>query len=77
MLLPTTLPTAMPEEPDKAACKLVTSSGDEVPKPTSVSPITMGDRPNPLATETDPRTSISPPRTSPTRPSNTSSAAVI
>jgi hypothetical protein len=33
MLLPTTLPTAIPGEPTRAACRLVISSGVEVPNP--------------------------------------------
>ncbi len=36
MLLPTTLPNAMAGTPDRAALSEVTSSGAEVPKPTSV-----------------------------------------
>jgi len=77
MLLPTTFPTAMAEDPDSAACKLVTNSGVEVPKPTSVSPMTIGEMPNDLAAETAPRTSSSPPMIKPRRPKMTSSIAFI
>ena len=45
MLLPTTLPMAMPGEPLSAASRLVISSGVEVPKPTRVKPISRGDTP--------------------------------
>ena len=68
MLEPTTLPTAIPAEPLRAAVRLVTSSGVEVPKPTRVSPINSGDTPSALADATAPRTSSSPPTTSNTKP---------
>ena len=68
MLEPTTLPTAIPGLPIRAAWMLVTSSGVEVPKPTSVSPITSGETPNRRAVPTAPRTSTSPPTSSSTNP---------
>src|SRR5690606_7807316 len=73
---PTMLPTAMPGEPTSAACTLVTSSGVEVPKPTSVSPIRSGDTPKHSAVRTAPRTRSSAPTTSSARPAAKSSAAV-
>ena len=42
-LLPITLPKAMPNEPLSAACKVTTSSGIEVPKATTVAPISSGE----------------------------------
>ena len=68
MFDPTMLPTAMPGEPASEACTLVTSSGVEVPKPTSVSPISSGETPIRSAICTAPRTSPSPPRASRTSP---------
>ena len=68
MLEPTMLPTATPGEPSSAACTLVTSSGVEVPKPTSVSPMISGETPSAPAVRTAPRTRSSPPITSPARP---------
>ena len=61
MFEPTTLPSAMPGAPAKAALREVTSSGIEVPKPTIVSPISRGDSPIRAASATAPRTSRSPP----------------
>src|SRR6056297_2046251 len=58
----------MPGDPDIAACTEVTSSGVDVPKPTSVSPMTRGETPSPVATWTAPRTSSSPPAISRKRP---------
>jgi hypothetical protein len=67
-LEPTTLPTAIPGAPASAALTLVTSSGAEVPNPTSVTPMTSGDIPSRLATATEPRTRPSPPSNRSTRP---------
>lgn len=39
----------MSDDPDNAACRLVTSSSDDVPNPTNVNPMTMGEIPNDLA----------------------------
>ena len=68
MLLPTTLPRAIPGEPRNAACRLATSSGVDVPNPTSVKPITSGDSPRRRAMATAPFTSASPPPSSRSRP---------
>ena len=68
ILLPITLPTAMPGEPTRAACRLVMSSGVDVPNPTRVKPIKSGDTPKRRARATLPRTSSSPPLISRTRP---------
>ncbi len=72
VLLPTTLPMAMPGEPAKAAWRLVTSSGIEVPKPTMVSPISSGETRSRVAKATAPRTSRSPPTTSSASPAASS-----
>ncbi len=58
---PIILPSAMPELPRRPAMVLITSSGMEVPKATTVKPITKEEMPNFLATEDDPSTSISAP----------------
>ena len=68
MLLPTTLPTAMPGEPFMAPVTLATSSGVEVPKPTRVRPMSSDETPMRLASVTEPRTSSSAPTTSSTSP---------
>ena len=67
-VLPTTLPSAMPGEPISAASTLATSSGVEVPKPTSVSQIISSDTPMRRATATAPRTRKSPPAASRAKP---------
>jgi len=74
---PTTLPTAMPGEPESDACTLVTSSGVEVPKPTKVRPISSGETPSRSAICTAPRTSISPPAASSASPPRMCSAVSI
>ena len=68
MLLPTTLPMAIPGAPAKDASMLVTNSGEEVPKPTMVSPTINGETPKRLAAATAPRTNNSPPAISPASP---------
>ena len=68
MLLPITLPTAMPGEPASAASTLTTSSGADVPKPTMVSPTINGEIPIRRAIPTAPRTRPSPPARSKNRP---------
>ena len=68
ILEPTMFPIAIPGEPSIEASMLVTSSGIEVPKPTSVMPISSGDMPSRSAVAAAPRTSISPPAISSTRP---------
>ena len=68
MFDPTMLPTAMPDAPASEACTLVTSSGVEVPKPTSVRPMSRGETPSRSAMRTAPRTKSSPPSSSSTRP---------
>jgi hypothetical protein len=60
MLLPTTLPMAMPGWPEKAALKHTKSSGAEVPKATTVSPTTIGGIAAFFARAIAPRTSRSP-----------------
>jgi hypothetical protein len=61
MFEPTTLPTAMPGSPRPAEPMLTASSGAEVPKATTVSPTTTGDRPKRTATRPAPRTRTSAP----------------
>jgi hypothetical protein len=68
MLLPTTLPIAIPGAPIWAALRLATSSGVEVPKPTRVKPMSSGETPSRLAAATLPFTRASPPPSSSTRP---------
>ena len=68
MLEPTTFPMATPGEPARAAVTLVRSSGSEVPKPTMVRPITIGESRIDLARLTEPFTRISPPPTRARRP---------
>ena len=58
----------MPGEPLSPACTDVTSSGIEVPKPTSVRPMTSGETSSRPAACTAPRTSKSPPATSSRNP---------
>ncbi len=61
MLLPITLPTAIMLFCLTEETTLTTSSGVEVPKATTVRPITMGLRPRPRARLEDPFTSHSAP----------------
>ena len=61
MLLPTILPTESPEAPFNAAPTLTTSSGAEVPKATTVKPITRGETFNLSARATEPLTRNSAP----------------
>src|SRR5690554_3112278 len=63
-----TLPSAISECPLSAAITLTTSSGAEVPKATTVSPITNSEMPYLRAREEDPVTSQSPPFTKSARP---------
>ena len=65
---PTTLPTEMSEFPSIAPVRLTTSSGQEVPNPTMVSPITNSLIPALLAIEEAPFTSQSAPSTTSPRP---------
>lgn len=62
VLLPMTLPTAIPGDPASADWMLVTSSGVEVPNPTVVNPITKGETASRCAAATAPPTSISTPK---------------
>ena len=61
MLLPTTFPTASPGEPDKAALIETTTSGSDVPNPTTVTPTTNGEIFSMRDNRTEPRTTSSPP----------------
>jgi len=61
MLLPTTFPTARSGVPLRAARRLTASSGADVPKATSVSPITSRETPSPSARRAEPRTKPSAP----------------
>ena len=61
MLLPTTLPTAMSVWPARLALRETASSGELVPKATTVKPITNGVIRAAAASREAPRTSISPP----------------
>ena len=72
MLLPTTLPSASSGLSLSAAERLTTSSGAEVPKPTSVKPITKGLTPIARAIRIAPRMSASAPATSTTSPTRKS-----
>jgi hypothetical protein len=76
MLLPTTLPTARSVWPDSAAPTDTATSGALVPKATTVSPTTSGDRPNDSASFDAPRTSSSAPATRPTRPAMNNPAVI-
>ena len=75
MLLPTTLPMAISASPVYAARTLTASSGEPVPKATTVSPTTKGDMPTEAASLEAPRTSKSAPPTNKMTPI-TNSAAV-
>ncbi len=61
MLLPTILPSAMSGAPVRLACRLTASSGELVPKATTVSPITSGEIPIAAANRDAPRTRASAP----------------
>jgi hypothetical protein len=62
MLDPTTFPTAIPAEPLQAACIEANSSGDEVPRATTVSPTIKGDTFAFRAKPEEFRTNASPPK---------------
>jgi hypothetical protein len=68
MLLPTTLPTAIMLFPWMEEMRLTTSSGAEVPKATTVKPMTIGVTPMLRARLEDPFTSHSAPKYSSTNP---------
>ena len=68
ILLPKILPIAISDDPDAAENKLITNSGAEVPKATTVRPITIGEIPNRFANEAAPFTKISPPMSKIARP---------
>ena len=70
------LPHARAGEPARTDSTLVTSSGIDVPKPTTTTPMTSGESRALPASPTAPRTSTSPPATRPTSPARMSSAAV-
>ncbi len=77
MLEPTILPTATSECPSTTDCKLTKSSGADVPKETTVIPITSGEISNFLAIPTAPLTKKSPLKTSTTSPKIRSPINVI
>jgi hypothetical protein len=56
MFEPTTLPTAIAGAPSSAACRETSSSGIDVPNPTTVRPMRSGGMPSLLANEIAPRT---------------------
>ena len=68
ILLPMTLPSAMPVLPFSAAVTEVASSGSDVPAATMVRPITASLTPSPAAMPEAPATKRSPPYISPARP---------
>jgi hypothetical protein len=68
MFDPTTLPIAMADRPSIAALRLTSNSGADVPKETTVKPITNVDTLNFNAIPTAPFTRNSPPITSVARP---------
>ena len=68
MLEPTMLPSAMSGTPRHAASTDTRSSGVDVPKPTTVSPINSGGIAMRRAMPTLPRTSASPPKNKPINP---------
>ena len=68
ILLPTTFPMAISDDPSRTEKILTISSGAEVPNATTVSPITMGVIPNFLAREDAPRTRVSAPAIKITKP---------
>ena len=68
MLLPMTLPSAMPGWLSSAAWALMNSSGLEVPYATTVRPTTSFEIPNSLEIPMAPRTRASPPRKRRMRP---------
>lgn len=77
ILLPTTLPIAMPGFPFRAAATEVASSGREVPQATMVSPMTASLTPNALAISDAPLTKRSPPNMSAARPAMINSDAFV
>src|SRR5690606_29846754 len=68
MLLPTTLPRATSASPEIVDPTVTASSGELVPKATTVSPTTRGESPIETASLDAPRTRISAPATSRTSP---------
>lgn len=68
MFDPTILPMAMAGTSAKAACTDTSSSGVDVPKPTTVRPISRDDMPSRFAIPTLPRTKASPPKKRPINP---------
>lgn len=68
MLLPTALPTATSGAPLRAELMLTASSGELVPKATTVSPTINGVIPAAVAMRAAPRTRISAPRISKAKP---------
>ncbi len=68
ILLPIMFPMAMSAVPLKAEKTLTVSSGIEVPKATTVKPITKDGIPITLAKEAESRTNISAPKTKTTKP---------
>ncbi len=70
MLEPFKFHNAISEKPLNAACKLTKSSGIDVAKETTVSPITILDKLNLKEIATEDRTKNSPPTTNNTNPIN-------
>ena len=68
MLEPMALPMAMPGAPSKAAIKETIISGAEVPKATTVRPITSGDTPRLRESPAAPATKRSAPHIKMSRP---------
>jgi hypothetical protein len=75
MLLPTMVPMAIAGAPPSEAARLVTNSGAEVPKATTVSPMISGDMPASRASPTAPRTRKSANTSSMTSPAATLTSA--
>ena len=76
-LEPTTLPTEMSAFPCRAPVRLTTSSGQLVPKPTMVRPMTNSLMPALRAMADEPSTSQSAPNTISARPSNSNKTCSI
>ena len=68
ILLPNILPMAKSDAPCRAANTLTTNSAAEVPKATTVSPMTIGEIFNFLAREAEPLIKNSPPTNSTSSP---------
>ncbi len=77
MLLPMTLPTAMSGLPSRVAPIDTISSGELVPKATTVRPMTTGLMPMLEASPEAPRTTSSPPTTSTAKPTTAATTSVI